>query len=277
MSIRLVNRAEKETYTFFDKRVVTPEPELYYRSDFSILFIEKGEGVIQVNSQTSEFTEQNIIVIGPYIPHRVVSATDCKITAIVFRMKAMGEDFINCCQLAHVRSFLERSSYGLKYSGSTYKKAFRIADRIENTFGFREVLSLFEILDILSLSGNHKILTTEPVSTPIIDKNKQQIDRIKHYIEQHSQDVIYVEALAQQFNMAESTFIRFFKGNAGVSFTKYLNRVRIDKACHLLTTSSDTIASISATVGYSSLSNFNRQFRSIIGTTPRQYRCSLCA
>ncbi|WP_211830672.1 helix-turn-helix domain-containing protein [Kistimonas asteriae] len=277
MSIRLVNRAEKETYTFFDKRVVQPEPELYYRSDFSILFIEKGEGVIQVNGQTSEFSEQNIIVIGPYIPHRIVSAHDSLITAIVFRMKAMGEDFINCCQLSHIRSFLERSSYGLKYSGSACRKAFRIADRIENTFGFREVINLFEILDILSLSGNHKILTNEPVSTPIIDKNKQMIDRIKHYIEQHSQDVIYVEALAQQFNMAESTFIRFFKSNAGVSFTKYLNRVRIDKACHLLTTCSDTIASISATVGYSSLSNFNRQFRCIIGTTPRQYRCSLCA
>ncbi len=277
MGVRLINRSEKEAYTLFNKRIIHPESEVSCRSDFMILLVEKGDGEIQINGQKSPFSAKDIIVIGPYIPHSIHASADSLITAIVFRIQAMGETFTNSRQFTYIRSLLERSRYGLKYSGSFCETIFRIADQLENTFGFRNVINLFEILDILSLSGNHRVLTDNPASIQPAGRREQQIDRIKLYIEQHLQDEIYIEQLAQRFCMAESTFIRFFKSNAGLSFTKYLNKVRIDKACHLLATSNDTITSISATVGYSSLSNFYRQFRDIIGVTPRKYRASLCA
>lgn len=277
MNIKMINRAEKESYTFFDKRYIHPSAELTYRSDFTLMFIIHGHGTIHVNKESNHFQKSNIILIGPYTPFRIVSATDNhEIMMIVFRMQAMGEGFLNSCQLAHVRSLLERSSYGLKYTGKVCASAFSFAQKIENTFGFREVIHLFEILDILSLSGNHQILTSACFFSRHIDKNSDKIENIKKYIKEHSTESIYVEGIAKEFNMAESTFLRFFKNNTGISFIKYLNRIRIENACQLLNSSKESITTISSIVGYASLSNFYKQFSSIVEITPQQYRRKLC-
>lgn len=277
MNMKMINRTEKDTYTFFDKRPARATDALSYRSDFTLIIIEKGTGAIQVNNDISQFHSSNVILIGPYTPYRITdTSNDHQITAIVFRVQAMGEAFINSCQLAHVRSLLERSSYGLKYSGTICGKVCAIAGKIENTFGFQEVLSLFAILDILSLSGNHQILTTERMQLQHINKNKEKIERIKHYLHEHAYDDVYIEDLARKFNMAERTFLRFFKSNTGMPVMKYLNKIRIDKACQLLSNSRECITGISTTVGYASLSNFYHQFHTIVGTTPQKYRARLC-
>lgn len=72
--------------------------------------------------------------------------------------------------------------------------------------------------------------------------------------------------------MSVSTFTRHFKKIFGVSYIEYLIGQKVDKACHLLSSSSLTITHIAWEAGFTSLSQFNKQFKQHAGVSPRLYR-----
>lgn len=56
------------------------------------------------------------------------------------------------------------------------------------------------------------------------------------------------------------------------TFRTILNEYRVSHARHLILTSEKTISDIAFECGYESLCSFNRNFKSIVGVTPSQYR-----
>ena len=74
--------------------------------------------------------------------------------------------------------------------------------------------------------------------------------------------------------MNKSYFSHLFSKETGMNFTDYLEQVRIFKAQILLRDTSDSIASISEQVGYTSQSYFSKAFKKNTGITPNTYRAS---
>ena len=72
--------------------------------------------------------------------------------------------------------------------------------------------------------------------------------------------------------MSDSAFSRFFKKNTGHGFVRYVNRMRVNRACTLLAQTATPITDICFDIGFNNLSNFNRQFLSFCGVTPSEYR-----
>jgi AraC-like DNA-binding protein len=72
--------------------------------------------------------------------------------------------------------------------------------------------------------------------------------------------------------MSESRFSRFFKRSTGNSFTDFVNRVRINSACHLLMQTDHYVTDICYQVGFNNVANFNRRFLEIKGMTPTEFR-----
>lgn len=62
------------------------------------------------------------------------------------------------------------------------------------------------------------------------------------------------------------------KKMTGLSFISYVNERRLAVAAEALKKSNDKILSISQEAGFTNLSNFNRQFKSRYGVTPKEYR-----
>ena len=59
----------------------------------------------------------------------------------------------------------------------------------------------------------------------------------------------------------------------GCSPLEYIHRLRINRACDLLLSTTDSILSISLAVGFDSVSSFNRQFIQATGLPPSKWRC----
>lgn len=53
---------------------------------------------------------------------------------------------------------------------------------------------------------------------------------------------------------------------------RYINLVRIQMACDLLQMSNDSIAHIAYKTGFETLTTFNRNFKKILGISPREWR-----
>jgi AraC-like DNA-binding protein len=92
------------------------------------------------------------------------------------------------------------------------------------------------------------------------------------YIEDHSDDEISLGAVARVVNMSANYFSAKFKEATGLNFVDYVARTRVEKARNLLQNPKVQVSQIAFEVGFQSLSQFNRAFKSVVGEPPRQWR-----
>jgi AraC-like DNA-binding protein len=102
-----------------------------------------------------------------------------------------------------------------------------------------------------------------------------EIWKARKFIEEHSSEEFSLTKVAQAVNISANYLSEKFKNVTGVNFVEYVARVRFEKACDLLETVDRRISEIAFAVGFQSLSQFNRIFKKLSGTSPTQYRHSL--
>ena len=92
------------------------------------------------------------------------------------------------------------------------------------------------------------------------------------YINKNYADDLALEDMSAMLGFDRSYFCRIFKSATGATFTEYLNFVRICKAEKRLSEGNDSILDISAEVGFSSVSYFNKVFKKYRNCSPSLYR-----
>ena len=120
----------------------------------------------------------------------------------------------------------------------------------------RFVTRLFESLAKQSASGSKKEVMHEIVA----------------YVENNYQNDIYLDFVADRFNLSPKYLSRAFKKYTNVRFVDYLNEIRISHAKELLDTTDETIMDIAKQVGFNSRNTFYRVFKNSQGVTPAEYR-----
>ncbi len=92
------------------------------------------------------------------------------------------------------------------------------------------------------------------------------------YIEQHYREQITVRRLTQIAHMSESSLMRAFRRVLSRSPIEHVIRVRVLKAAELLGGGGVRVTEAAYTCGFSDSNYFSRQFRQIMGVSPRDYR-----
>ena len=95
---------------------------------------------------------------------------------------------------------------------------------------------------------------------------------IYYYIIHHISDPIKTEDIAKHLYMSRSYLSTLFKKQYGMTLNDYIHLVKIEKAKELLAGNSKSITLISDYLGYSSSSHFDRVFKKVTGTTPKEYK-----
>lgn len=97
-------------------------------------------------------------------------------------------------------------------------------------------------------------------------------NQVMQYIHNHYAEQIDLPKLAEAIHASTSHMARTFKKHAGLSIHSYLNKVRIDKAKIMLANKDLSIQEIAGGLGYESLNNFYKYFKSATGLTPALFR-----
>jgi AraC-like DNA-binding protein/ligand-binding sensor protein len=120
----------------------------------------------------------------------------------------------------------------------------------------------------LAIISNQVIIQQENADVPVIKKAKE-------YMIEHQAEKISLGNVAKAVNMSAFYFCKMFKKVAGINFTDYLSRVRIERAQNLLLNPNLRVSEIAFEVGFQSLTHFNRVFKKITGQSPTDYRAQL--
>lgn len=108
------------------------------------------------------------------------------------------------------------------------------------------------------------------------NKDSQQKDRmivsITKYLQNHLQEDVSLNVLAQEFHLNTQYISQLFKSEIGVGFLTYLTNIRIEHAKKLLLSTDDAISDISDQCGYNDYRVFTKVFKKKEGITPSQFR-----
>jgi AraC-like DNA-binding protein/ligand-binding sensor protein len=146
--------------------------------------------------------------------------------------------------------------------------------RLEEAYFHSKVLSpkqyasMIKLLEVfakhLSVVAN-QLAVDSPNESPFVRKAKA-------YIARHQDDQVTLEQAAAAMNVSTFYFCKLFKKATGMTFTEYLGRVRVEKAKNLLLNPHLRISEIAYSVGFQSLTHFNRLFRQFAGESPSNFR-----
>ena len=108
------------------------------------------------------------------------------------------------------------------------------------------------------------------------NKDSQQKDRmivsITKYLQNHLQEDVSLNVLAQEFHLNAQYISQLFKSEIGVGFLTYLTNIRIEHAKKLLLSTDDAISDISDQCGYNDYRVFTKEFKKKEGITHSQFR-----
>jgi AraC-like DNA-binding protein len=249
-----------------------PEVELIY-------FIEGcSTGVIGEGFQ--EFKEGDLVLLGTHFPHVLQESKEYRRQhpngkpfglIIQFTPDFLGTHFLEKPELQPVNKLLQKAGRGLFFHKAITEKVAPLLLNMHRQAESRKLLSLLEILVLLSEEGTFEFMTPKGyVHDPCADEERMRC--VHQYVYNHFTGPITLKEIAAIANMTETSFCRYFKSRTLKHFTQFLNEIRIAYACRLLSNSNYTVSSACFESGFNNLSYFYRQFKTIMKISPQQYQ-----
>jgi two-component system, response regulator YesN len=102
-----------------------------------------------------------------------------------------------------------------------------------------------------------------------------KIQKIKHYIVEHSHEDISLDALANKVGLSPIYISKMFKEKLGVNYIDFLTDCRIEKAKILLADSEKSLKEITFEIGYHDPNYFSKVFKKMCNISPTEYRKTL--
>lgn len=102
-------------------------------------------------------------------------------------------------------------------------------------------------------------------------KNRDLMFKAMNFIRSHYGESISLEDVAREVDLHPTYFSKLFKEEMNLSYTDYLNRVRIE-AAKVLLRQEHALVDVAQTVGFNDQSYFSKIFRKMEGVSPGRWR-----
>lgn len=140
-----------------------------------------------------------------------------------------------------------------------------IINRISDTESYNE---------LVSVSVSLIELITKNMLTSIYSGRSQIVIKALQFINKNYKEKISLKDIETNLHVNSSYFSTLFKQEMGVTFTDYLNSLKIEHACSLLAGTNLSIIDVSLSTGFDDQSYFTKVFKKAKGMTPKAYRAA---
>lgn len=274
---------------------VTPEPEhsfrwlqedypaplarWHYHPEIEIHLIRRGSGRYIVGDSVGNFGPGHVAVVGSNVPHDWISdgqdgVVQGRDVLVQFDPAWLGGLTELLPELGEVNTLLAEAGRGLEVVGQTAREVAATLVAIGESRGATRLERFFGLLAVICHAPSQdKVPMASPAYTISLDTAAAAaVESGLEYILANVSGALRQSEAARRAGMSESSFSRYFKKASGVTFSEMVRKLRIARAQRLLAETDDPVAEICYRVGYSNLSNFNRQFVATVGSTPSAYR-----
>ncbi|MDR6942511.1 AraC family transcriptional regulator [Mucilaginibacter pocheonensis] len=256
-------------------------PYLHRHNEAQLTYITEGEGTLVAGTDMHPFKAGDIFFIGANQPHIFKSdpiffAPDNKLRScsltIFFDPCAKLSSLFELHEMQLLQYFLKQHTSGFKipsiYKDLILPKILAIRD----TMNAGRLIEFIQLLQLLYGIRNELTPLTDVALDKMSESEGIRIGHIYNYVMQHYSSEIKLENIAAEVYMTPQAFCRYFKKHTGNTFVNFLNQLRINEVCKILSLGNiESIASVAYACGFNSITNFNRTFKNTVGSSPRQY------
>ena len=283
MNVPNIEKTLNPDELFLFKDLISPHfnPNWHFHPELQISFIVRGKGTRFIADHVETFEEEDLVLTGPNVPHlwrndeayfNQNNNLSTRGLVIYFNSELLHSALLQKNEFYHINKLIKNSARGIEFYGETKKEIKGLLLKMEKVKGFKGILILLEIMDVLANSKNYSLLAS-PAYTNVLkadDTNKMSL--VYEYVMTNFKSKIALEDISNMLNMTTTSFCKYFKPRANKTFTRFVNEIRIGHARKLLLQDNLNISEIGYECGFSTLSNFNKQFKSIANMPPHEYR-----
>lgn len=269
-----------ERLNILKKEVPCLDAAWHYHAQFELLYISQSTGIRFVGDNVSPFSPGELVLVGPYLPHlwrndiSYYTGDDSKqVKTIItkFNKEFLGEGTFNIPYFAEINKMLDESKFGISFGTITSNDLREEIINLAEIPQVEQSIKLLHILHQLSIATDKEVLSSSDMRQ-YTSENSDRIDVILKYISDNYISYITLNEIAEVACMTTNSFCRFFRKMTNKSFIQFLNEVRIRNASRLLVQEDFPVSDVCYIVGFKSITNFNKQFKQIMGCTPKYYR-----
>ena len=265
-------------YYYVDESHPRYEMTLHWHSEFEINCILYGKGEFICGDHKFITSEGDILLLPPNMLHAAYpyENNDLVYDALVFHPVMLGANSNDRCTTECIRPVMNgtiKINLPIRSTLNNYSELKSTVERIFSyAHGNRSQLDLLlksELLRLFWLIENDE----KNICRTDADISYSEIVRpALEFMMKNFQEDISIEQLAELVHLSKSYFMGCFKKAVGVGAIEHLTQLRINAACEALSNTDTLISDIAFNCGYSNLSNFNRQFKKIVGCSPNEYK-----
>jgi len=251
----------------------------HFHPEIELTYIVAGEGKRLVGDDIANFTPGDLCLLGPNLPHAWLTDMDLvtpdsrsESIVIQFLPDCFGPGVFDRPETRSIARLLQQAERGLQFAGDVRDRVARMMEEMVGQPSFRRMMTLLETLNVLAEADDGEPLSSLGFAPPVSDSDQRRIDAVTRFIIEHLIEPLRLEDAADVAHLSASAFSRFFRRATGKSFVRYVNELRVARACRLLTETEHSITSIAFESGFGNLANFNRRFREIKQLRPREFR-----
>lgn len=240
-----------------------------HHHDFhEIVIVEHGTGIHVFNGQPFTISGGTVCFVRDHDRHLYEHTDNLCLTNVLYRSPDAFQF------LAGLNQLLPQEQDG------HYPSHWRVS---QQTLGqVREIIAQMETLD--TEMDAHGIAHREILFMQLLvmlRKGSQQegavssdarLNRLMLWLEDHFAEDICWETLADQFTLSLRTLHRQLKHSTGLTPQRYLNRLRLTKARHMLRHSDESVTDIAFRCGFGDSNHFSTLFRREFSWSPRDIR-----
>jgi AraC-like DNA-binding protein len=255
----------------------TPLARWHFHDEYELHLITATSGKAFVGDWIGPFGPGHLSLCGPRLPHNWVS-TDLpeggvaeRDLVIQFRHEPIAQAAEHVPELAELLPLLERARHGIEFFGLS-ERAHAHWRAVKGARGVQRFGAFCDYLADLVRCTDYRLLSNVRLQGEEDDTGLDVINTIVDRITGDVAQPLVASDLAAELGMSESRFSRFFRRTTGNTFTDFVNRIRVNRACQLLMDTDRLVTDICYEVGFHNVANFNRRFLEIKGMTPREFR-----
>lgn len=262
---------------WYNNSMTSYEPHLH--SAWEMIIPTEGNYLVTSGQQTYELAPGDIFLIPSGVLHSLKAPNRGGRFIFLFDLEPVwrikGSSYLASCLSGPV--LINRSTCPSIY-GEEAALITQLCTDYLNEDSMRDMTIYTKLLSFLQLYGKSRLsqegnyLIPQLTVTGSSRNNTEKFNIVFSYLDEHFAEDLSLEHMAAIAGFSKFHFSRTFKQLSGYNFYDYLCRRRIKSAEILLMHQDMSISQIALQSGFSSVSTFNRIFKSLKGCTPTQYR-----
>lgn len=254
----------------------------HYHPELELHYIVKGEGVRFIGDNISNFSPDEMILLGENLPHTwrckdeyFQNNPDLHVEAMVlqFLPDCLGKHLLGLPEAYLIPKLFEKAKSGMVIHGETKVKLAKfMKDSIEAT-NLDRIIILLSILKTLAETDEYSsVVTGKSTFYQSNESETQRINKICTYTMTNYRRDITLEEIASLSNLSITSFCRYFKLMTKKTYYDFLIEIRVSHACRFLIENKLPTEMICFDCGFNNVSNFYRHFKKVTGMTPLDYK-----